>query len=363
MKRIKTIAVWIASISVGLILLLVALVWATTFHPARVQAAPVTCPPQTPLLRPGHRLKILTYNVQYMAGKGYVFFYDVLDGSGPDERPSAQSIGQTLAAVAEVIRDEDPDLVLLQEVDEGAKRTDYEDQAARLLALLGSRYPCHTSAFYWKAAFVPHPRIRGAVGMKLVTLSKYRITTATRHQLALTPADPVTRQFNLKRAILEARLPMANGQEFVALNTHLEAFAQGSDTMEKQVAETQALVQRLTDEGYPWVIGGDFNLLPPGAYDRLSDDQKRYYKPETELARLYDHFQAVPSLADVEGENYQQWYTHFPNNPAVTAPNKTIDYFFLSPHIEVLTSTVRQHDTLSISDHLPVVVEVAVPSR
>ncbi|NJN67909.1 MAG: endonuclease/exonuclease/phosphatase family protein [Chloroflexaceae bacterium] len=355
---------WIVGIGIGLIVLLVALVWATTFHPAAVQAEPVTCSAPVPMLQPGQQLKILTYNVQYMAGKGYVFYYDILDGSGPDERPSAQSISQTMAGVAQIIRDEDPDLVLLQEVDDGAKRTDYEDQAARLQSLLGSRYPCSTSTFYWKAAWVPHPRIRGAVGMKLVTLSKYRITSATRHQLALIPADPLTQQFNLKRAILEARLPTAGGNDVMVLNTHLEAFAQGSDTMERQVARTRDLLQRLTDQGDAWIIGGDFNLLPPGtSYHRLSDDQKRYYQPETELVHLYDHFQAVPALADVEGADYHQWYTHFPNNPTVSAPNKTIDYFFLSPKMQVLKAYVRQHDTQSLSDHLPVVVEFTVPDR
>lgn len=356
--------VWIVGIGAVLIALLVVLVWAITYHPADVQAEPVTCSEDAPMLQPGQPLKILTYNVQYMAGKGYVFFYDLPDGSGPDERPLSETISQTIAAVARVIRDENPDLVLLQEVDDGAKRTDYEDQAARLLTLLDSRYPCHTSAFYWKAAFVPHPRIWGAVGMKLVTLSKYRITTATRHQLALVPSDPLTQQFNLKRATLEARLPVAGGNDFVVLNTHLEAFAQGSNVMEQQVAQTQDLLQRLTDRGYDWIIGGDFNLIPPEAsYIRLSDEQKRHDKPETELVHLYDNFQAVPSLADLEGENHQQWYTHFPNNPAVPAPNRTIDYFFLSPKIQVRNAFVRQHDTLDISDHLPVIAEIAVPEK
>jgi endonuclease/exonuclease/phosphatase family metal-dependent hydrolase len=47
----------------------------------------------------------------------------------------------------------------------------------------------------------------------------------------------------------------------------------------------------------------------------------------------------------------------------VTAPNKTIDYFFLSPKMQVLRAYVRQHDTQSLSDHLPVVVEFTVPDR
>jgi len=132
-----------------------------------------------------------------MAGKNYVFFYDLLDNSGPDGRPSPEDIAKTLKEVARIIQDENPDVILLQEVDDGAKRTDYEDQLASLLPLLPKEYACYASAFYWKASFVPHPRIMGAAGMKLSTISKYKMTEAVRHQLALIPADPLTQQFNL----------------------------------------------------------------------------------------------------------------------------------------------------------------------
>ncbi len=360
--NLKKLALWFL-VAVGLIVVLfLILVWAITFHPAEVQTETVVCPDQAPMLEPGTSLKVLSYNVQFMAGKNYVFFYDLPNDAGPDERPSAADITKTVEEVARIIRDEAPDIVLLQEVDDGAKRTDYEDQLARLLPLLPPDYVCHTSVFYWKAGFVPHPRIMGAVGMKLSTISKYRITAATRHQLALIPSDPLTQQFNLKRAVLEARLPVGGGQELVALNTHLEAFAQGTDAMQKQVAQVNAMLGRLTQAGYPWLIGGDFNLLSPGqAYSRLRDDQKFYYQPETELKFLYDKYQAVPSLADVNGPNYEQWFTNFPNNPTITAPDKTIDYIFFADNMQLVDSYVRQHDTLAISDHLPVIAEFHLP--
>lgn len=76
------------------------------------------------------------------------------------------------------------------------------------------------------------------------------------------PGDPLSQQFNLKRAILEARLPVAGHGDFVALNTHLDAFAQGSVTMGRQVAEVDELLASLTSAGLAWAIGGDFNLLP-----------------------------------------------------------------------------------------------------
>lgn len=340
---------------------LAALVWFTTFHPAGSEPVAVTCPDGTPTLSPGQAVRILTWNVQFMAGKGYVFFFDVIEGNGPDERPSATDIELTLADVVRVIRDEAPDIVLLQEVDDGAKRTDYQDQLGLLLLALGKEYPCHCSSFYWRARYVPHPRIMGAVGMKLAVLSKYRIGQATRHQLALAPADTLSRQFMLKRAVLEARLPVRGGRDLVALCTHLDAFAQGTDTMARQVGQVKAILDGLTREQLPWVIGGDFNLLAPGqAYASLPAGRQVYFNESTEIAPLFDAFQAVPGLEEINGPDRTRWFTHFPNDPAVEAPDMTIDYLFMPKTLRLLEHHVRQHDTLRISDHFPVVATVEI---
>ena len=355
---------WAAGTLALLLVALVSLVWILTFHPRPHQAEPVICALEAPLLKPGQTLKVLTWNVQFMAGKNYVFFFDVPDSNGPDERPSREDITHTLSEVARVIHDENPDLVLLQEVDNGAARTDYEDQLQRLLGLLTSEYACHVSAFYWKAAYVPHPRIHGAVGVTLATLSKYRISGATRHQLSLIPGNFVTQQFNLKRAVLEARLPLEQGGEFVVLNTHLDAFAQGSNTMEKQVREIDSLLRSLTQSGQPWVIGGDFNLLPNvEAYRRLPPRQQYYFNPRTEIAPLFESYQAVPSLAEVSGPDYQQWFTHLPNDPEVRGPDRTIDYLFFSRTVRLGAHWVRQRDTQRISDHMPLISGFQLPAR
>ncbi|MGH2543559.1 MAG: endonuclease/exonuclease/phosphatase family protein, partial [Ardenticatenaceae bacterium] len=282
--------------------------------------------------------------------------------SGPDERPSPVAIARTLEEVARVIREEEPDVLLLQEVDDGGRRTDYEDQLARLLPMISDEYRCHASAFYWKADFVPHARIRGAVGMKLSTISKYQIGDATRHQLALIPADRITQEFSPKRAILEVRLPVNEGPALVVMNTHLDAFAQGSDTMQQQVDELSGLLAELTAAGHPWLIGGDFNLLPsPEAYRALPDHQRVYFNPQTELADLYERYQAVPSLAETTGPDRERWFTHFPNDPAVSGPDRTIDYILLADSLELGNHYVRQHDTLAIADHFPLVVELRLP--
>jgi endonuclease/exonuclease/phosphatase family metal-dependent hydrolase len=346
----------IAAAAVLTVLLATVLVWSTTFHPRDGQPETIFCDANTPILKLGQTLKILSYNVQFMAGKGYLFFFELPDDAGPDERPSIVDVAHTTDEVARIIMEEDPDVVLLQEVDDGAKRTGHTDQLRTLLSRLPGAYRCHTSTFYWKARFVPHRRIMGSVGMKLSTISKYRIASSIRRSLAPVPRNALVRQFHPKRAILETRLPVTNGKNLVVLNLHLEAFPEGSDVMQKQVMQLDAVLMRLCEENHPFVAGGDFNLLPPGQRICLSADEASVYRQDTEMALFYSKYQVIPTLTNADGPMRNAWFTHFPNSPGIAGPDRTIDYFVLSSQSHVLDAYVRQHDTLRISDHLPLVV-------
>lgn len=332
--------------------------WALTFHPADIQPAPVACTGKAQPLEGGRTIKILSWNVQYMAGKAHWFFYE----GGAEKAPTEAEVMQTLNRAARVIKDENPDIILLQEIDDGAKRTHYTDQLNMLCDRLEGMYPCRAEAFYWKAAFVPHPDIMGRVAMKLVILSKYQLSMAKRYQLPLIPENWIFQQFNLKRALLEARIPFGS-RELIIMNTHLSAFAQGTDTMEKQVKAVKSIIKRHSRKNRPWIAGGDFNLLPPvNAYQALSPKQRAAYRRKTEIKPLFEAFKAIPGKEDLGGDSRKKWFTHFPNDPDIKAPNKTIDYIFYADKIKRESAYVRQSDTLKISDHLPVVAEFSLPA-
>ncbi|MBL8020819.1 MAG: endonuclease/exonuclease/phosphatase family protein [Leptospirales bacterium] len=354
---------WFGIVLGSIVVLFLGFVYFANYHPAELEQEAVVCPATAPTLKKGQNIKVLNWNVQYMAGKNYTFFYDVLDGSGKDTRPSSEDIAITIKEVARVINEEKPDILNLQELDEGSKRTDFADQLQLLLKLIPPEYACYSDAFYHKSAFVPHPSILGAVGMKLATISKFKMTAATRHQLALIPSNFVTQQFNLKRAVLEVQMPVEGDKDLVVLNTHLDAFSQGTNTMELQVAEVKEILEKATTNGSPWVMSGDFNLLPPGAYDLIRQDERAYYKPETELAGLYKEFQIVPTLDDTKptNPNRARWFTHYPNGKRATGPDRTIDYVLYSPRLKLGPYAVRSADTLRISDHLPFRAEFKIP--
>lgn len=342
---------------------LCALIYALTWQPQAREVAHSACTGQVPFLQPGQALKVMTWNVQYLAGKHHVFWYDLPGGDGPDERPSSEDLATTLDAVVRILRDEKPDVVLLQELHDGARATDYQDQLALLQERLSDLYPCASQAFYWKAGFVPHPRILGSVGMKLGTLSRFQIARAERLQLPEIPSNPLSQLFQLKRALLVSYLPIRGGGELVAINTHFDAFAQGDDTMQRQVAMTDGLLQQLQKTDSPWVLGGDLNLLPPGQFQHLPQSQRGWYTADSELLALASRYPMIPSLSQANGAEQAQWYTHFPNDPAASGPDRTLDYLFYSQRLTPFTSQVRQHDTQTISDHLPVIGRFFLPHQ
>ena len=141
----------------------------------------------------------------------------------------------------------------------------------------------------------------------------------------------------------------------MVLNLHLDAFPNDSDVMARQVSQLDAVLTHLDKKSLLFVAGGDFNLLPPGQRLRLPSNEAAGYRQDTEIAPLYEKYQVVPSLTDVNGPMCSTWFTHFPNTPGVTGPDRTIDYLVLSPRPRLLEARVRQHDTQKISDHLPVV--------
>ena len=358
MNRFLKAAIYVVGVIAILLGLLYGFVYLVSAHPKDIEPAVVQCANDAPSLQSGQTIKVYNQNVQFMAGKNYQFFFE----GGTDTRPSPEDIERTLDRLAETIIDENPDIILLQEVDNGAKRTDYKDQTAELMKRLPDDYKCTASAWYWKVKFNLAPHILGTSSMDLVIISKYKITKGERHQLALVPSPWLVQQMNIKRALLDTVMPLEGFDgDMHVLNTHLEAFAANTDTLEQQVNEVDGILAKLSGQNLPWFISGDFNLLPPGQYDELPESQRSLYNPHTELEELITNYQVLPTMEEMNGPDKEKWYTHWPNDPAVSGPDRNIDYIFYSDLLTPVDHYVRSEDTLDISDHLPLIAEFRLP--
>ena len=184
---------------------------------------------------PGAELRVLVYNIH--AGK---------DAAGQDN----------LARVAALARAERADVVLLQEVDRGTRRSGGVDQVALLERASGLHAAFGRTLDY----------DCGQYGIAL--LSRWPIADDTLVHLPVTPPQQRTGGSYEPRGALVARLD-APGLALRVLNTHLDA-SRDDAYRRQEVVAVAAIVRHLVDEssGAPRrlvVAGGDFNSEPASA--------------------------------------------------------------------------------------------------
>ena len=234
------------------------------------------------------RLRIVAYNVKHGLG---------LDGRVDLER------------IASVIRELEPDVVTLQEIDSVTTRTGLVDQAAALGRLTGMR-----------ALFGGFMDYRGGrYGMAL--LSRYPVVDWDNHRLP-DGAEP--------RTALAARIELlrpgyGRAPRVVVVGVHLYA------TAEERLAQAEHLRALFADEDDPVILAGDFNSTPESPVLRLLQDEGGWSRPPK------------------TGSGYT-----FPADE----PEREIDFIMLRPGDRF---RVREHRAVAetvASDHRPVLIDV-----
>ena len=255
-------------------------------------------PPREPVAVPEPAARIMTYNVHGCSG---------MDGRISPRR------------IARIIEAEMPDIVALQEIDFGRRRSRAEDQAALIARLTGMKHEfCPTVVVddeqYGHALFSHWP---------MEVVKRARLPTA--------PGRPAGEP----RAALWVRVNVA-GRAINVVTTHLG------------LGWNEGLVQVQALLGPDWIGGipvdepvllcGDLNLSPGGAaYRQLT-------------RRLRDAQLALRGHAPLRTFSSVQ-------------PFMRIDHIMLSPHFEVHGVSVPRNDLTRIaSDHLPLVADLRVRS-
>ncbi len=307
------------------------------------------------------QLRVMNYNVKFGGGRIDFFF----DCHGDRVLMKKGEVTHNLEGLASKIKQVDPDVLIIQEVDINSKRSAYVDQVQWLLDHTQLNYAVYGSQ--WRADYVPSDGL-GAVDSGNAILSKFPLKNGTRIALSLrTDQSAIERYFYLRRNILTADLDIEPPVRLVAI--HAEAYSK--DGTKKQHIDR---FKEELDSAPGLVIGaGDLNTLPPGSdkvsgfpdsvctEDYVADD----YSPEGEwLVPLYDDYEPAIPLADYQADN-AAYFSH--TTDADGFWNRSLDYVFTNANVVSGSGLVHQDEahggmaTMPLSDHAPVTVEIELP--
>jgi len=241
-------------------------------------------------------MRFLLYNIRYATGKrprwAWMHFLTPTKGQ--------------LAAIGKFIREVNPDVAGLVEVDSGSFRSGRKNQATMLANEIGHFHSCRVK--YRKA---------GGVGKWMPVLNKQANAFLTRGAIQRESFHEFTKGF--KRLVIELELAEAN-----IFLVHLSL---GFRARHEQLAELHELVMRSKK---PCVVAGDFNSF------RGARELRLFLKATGLVSANLKHQPTYPS-----------W-----------RPRKEMDFICHSPQIRLRHFETPQ---VTLSDHLPLVCDFEMP--
>ncbi len=252
------------------------------------------------LLTPGSQLTPARTVVAVKKQQLRVMSYNIHVGVGMDKKLDLQRI-------ADVINAQHPDLVGLQEVDRGVKRTEGKDEIAELAKLTSMQFAYAHNLDYQG----------GQYGVAI--LSRFPIRNSDHRKFE-------NRREAERRGMIRAEVDV-NGRLVNFVTTHLDYQFEDGRTF-----ETEQLLSFLHSVNGPIIIVGDFNDEPSGGAYRL----------------ISSSF----SDAWIDGKNKDAGFSYPADKVA-----KRIDYIFLRRTDRTKVKKVWTLATLA-SDHIPVVADL-----
>ncbi|NCC67696.1 MAG: endonuclease/exonuclease/phosphatase family protein [Clostridia bacterium] len=292
---------------------------------------------------------IVSYNVGFGAySDDYSFF---MDGGKYSRAFSEDAVNENLGGAVETMLAQEPDFLLVQEVDKSATRSYHVDEEVPIV----SAFPEYASVFALNYdspyLFYPITSPHGKSVAGLYTLSFADVSRATRRSLPI--ESGLMKLVDLDRCYSISEIPVANGKTLYLINLHLSAYSSDGSIATEQLQMLFEEIEGFYAEGNYVICGGDFNkdlLGDSSSIFGVSGEDYTWAQsfpfdlvPDGfSLVAPFDEEDPVPSCRNANE----------PYNPETTFV-LTIDGFIVSDNVTVTDSAVV--DTgFKYSDHNPV---------
>ena len=285
-----------------------------------------------PLKTEADDISLVCYNMGYLSG---------LTNNQAVER-TRQLYDANLATAIAALQSVSPDIVALQEVDLGSKRSFDVDQVAEIATALA--YPQQAIAINWDKRYVPFPfwppsAHFGSILSGQALLSRFPIKRHERLVLQKVPSNPFFYNALYLDRLAQVADVAVGDRTLTLINIHLEAF--DNPTRLNQTAFVRQLAETYAEKG-PVLVIGDFN----SALNRPEEGEPRTIQTMLDASTF-----APATSADqfTQAKNFT-----FPSD----TPQYKLDYVFYTPatiellDVQVLTAAAQA------SDHLPLVLQL-----
>ena len=319
------------------------------------------------------RLRVAAWNLKFGAGRIDFWF----DFWGDRVQMTLEEVGSNMEAIYALLREVDADLLMTSEIEIGSRRSAYYDMVAGILENAGFNY----AAFFpnWESRYVPSEGV-GRLEMGNAIFSRYPIVSAERiAQAEREDLSPERWYFYLHRCLGRAVLDLGDRQ-VAAYAVHAEAY----DRDRTKSKHIQQVLEEMQAEPLQFVVGGDFNAIPPNAarVEGFPDEHPsaigtEFENPPYVLSDMEPFFAELvpaiplPRMGDTE-TSQRRYYTHSVIGPDTLGTdgepgfwNRTLDYLFVRAPDGWDPSTTDvlqqpgdsgiQSNPLFLSDHAPIV--------
>ena len=294
----------------------------------------------------GEELTIITNNIGFGGMDKDVHFF--MDGGTMSRGISEERVIYNTNKEIEVMKNENPNFMMIQEADIRSTRSynvDQYDYLKKGFSDFAATYAINYDV-PWLALPLAEPH--GRVLASQVTLSNKKVISSERIALPIDETWP-QRLAGLDRLMLVNRVEVENGKELVVVNVHLSAYDKGGLIRKEQLGFVKEFLNEEYEKGNYVVLGGDFNQAIPGSDAGIFETQEEW--PEW-LVEMPEDFKPsgyswsfdgnLPTCRNA-GKEYIKGYNFL----------SIIDGFIVSDNIEV--TEVKGIDTeFEYSDHNPV---------
>lgn len=306
-------------------------------------------------LTAGETYTVVSYNMGFGAYEAdYGFF---MDGGTESRAWSRERLTANVDSIAALLKGQEADFYLVQEVDIGSTRSYQMDEREPLYAALGDRSSVFCQNYDSPYLFYPLTEPHGASRSGLLTFSRGEIQAASRVELPV--EDGFMKFLDLDRCYSVSRIAVDGGKELVLYNLHLSAYTSDGTIATEQLRLLLADMQAEYEAGNWCVAGGDFNkdlLGDSSVYFGAADQAYSWAQPIPEgtfdglnvtLIAPLEESDPVPSCRNADGAYHEGQYV------------LTVDGFMVTDNVTVADSAVA--DTgFAYSDHNPVTMTFAL---